>query len=156
MSDNGFIHKEAFWVLAGDLIGSGMSRKTYACATNKDWVVKVEEDSRRFQNVMEWETWKDVRDTPFAKWFAPCIHISPCGGVLIMGRTELAGQSEYPEKMPAFLTDFKRTNYGMYTTVNPKTKKKTRHIACHDYGTALLIQTGLTKRMKNANWWDEA
>jgi hypothetical protein len=29
------------------------------------------------------------------------------------------------------------------------------HIVCHDYGTNRLTTTGMTKRMRKVNWWEE-
>lgn len=142
MIDNGFIHKEAFRVLCDDEIGRGISRVTYSSKLLPDYVIKVEENSKWFQNVMEWEVWDRVRFTPYARWFAPCVEISPCGGVLIMKRTEPAQKSKYPDKMPAFFTDFKRENYGL---LNGK-------IVCHDYGCNLLMENGMTKRMRKVEW----
>jgi hypothetical protein len=103
----------------------------------------VEEDSGRFQNVIEWETWKRVEGTKFEKWFAPCRWISPSGIVLVMSKTIPA--TDYPKKMPAFLWDFKRTNYGMLDG----------RLVCHDYGTHKMFENGMTKRMHEADWHDE-
>lgn len=144
MSDNSFIHKELFWLIAGDSLGSGMSRSTYQCKINPNWVIKAEEGAGQFQNILEWQTWQEVKETDFAKWFAPCVHISACGSVLVMERTAPPTPAEYPELMPVFLTDFKRPNYGILGG----------RIVCHDYGTNRLMVTGMTKRMKKAGWWE--
>lgn len=61
-----------------------------------------------------------------------------------MKRTHPIPPGSYPDRMPAFLTDMKRTNYGLIG----------KQVVCHDYGTNLLMQMGLTKRMKKADWWD--
>ncbi|MDO8742028.1 MAG: hypothetical protein Q7J45_00625 [bacterium] len=143
------IHKEAFNLLCGELIGHGMSRQVFACLLRDDLVVKTESDSRRFQNVVEWETWQRVKDTPMAIHFAPCHSISPCGSVLVMSRTRPAGLDEFPKLMPAFLCDFKRTNYGVIAG-----KKGATTFVCHDYGTSLLFENGMTKRQRRAHWWD--
>lgn len=144
MSDSAFIHKEAFWLLCSEKIGSGMGRDVYASKVLPDCVIKCESNAGSFQNQFEWETWQQVKNTPFAKWFAPCKWISACGGVLVMQRTHPIQPGHYPERVPAFLTDLKRTNYGLIG----------KQVVCHDYGTNLLIQMGLTKRMKKAEWWD--
>ncbi|WP_373379902.1 hypothetical protein [Cupriavidus nantongensis] len=142
MSDNTFIHRDAFNLLCGDRIGYGMSRSVFSSRLLPDCVVKVEEDAGRFQNVVEWETWQRVQGTDFEKWFAPCRWISPNGCVLVMARTTPA--VDFPEKMPVFLCDFKRTNYGLYDG----------RLVCHDYGTSLIFEHGMSKRMRKAEWWD--
>ncbi len=145
MSDNSSVHREAFWMLVGERIGYGMSRAVYECKLRPDCVVKVEDAQQRFQNIMEWETWQRVKGTEFEKWFAPCEWISPAGVVLVMKFTNPLRKQEYPEKMPAFLTDFKRSNYGMYNG----------RVVCHDYGTHLMLENGMTKRMQKVDWWEE-
>jgi hypothetical protein len=127
-------------ILCDRQIGSGMSRTVYDSRVLEDYVIKFEETSGCFQNQLEWEIWHNVKYTKFAKWFAPCEWISDNGSVLIMKKTTPA--SKYPDKMPAFLTDFKKTNYGIYKN----------HLVCHDYGTSLCVTTGLTKRMRKATW----
>ncbi len=144
MSDSAFIHKEAFWLLCGAQIGRGMSRVVYQSKLNPGHVIKTEEDAGRFQNVIEWETWQRVKGTPVERWFAPCVEISQCGAILIMEKTERPAERQFLDRMPAFLCDFKRTNYGLYKG----------RLVCHDYGPALLFEHGMTKRMRKAHWWD--
>lgn len=62
-----------------------------------------------------------------------------------MERTRSPERTKYPAKMPAFFSDFKRTNYGLHNG----------RLVCHDYGTSLLMQEGLTKRMKSVEWFDD-
>lgn len=142
MSDNAFVHRDAFNLLCDDRIGYGMSRSVFTSRLLPDSVVKVEERAGRFQNVVEWETWLRVQETEVEKWFAPCRWISPNGSVLVMARTTPA--LEYPDKMPVFLCDFKRTNYGMYDG----------RLVCHDYGTSQIFEHGMSKRKRKAEWWD--
>src|SRR5690606_7513149 len=134
MSDNQFVHKEAFKLLCGERLGSGISRVTFAGNMHPDCVVKVEEGAGSFQNVIEWETWHRVIGTEFEKWFAPCRWISPCGAILVMERTQPGPDDSYPEKMPVFLTDFKRQNYGFLKG----------NLVCHDYGLHLMLEKGMT------------
>lgn len=143
VSENSFIHKEAFRLLCDQELGSGMSRTTFSSRLLPNSVIKVEDSAGNFQNVVEWETWHRVQGTEFERWFAPCEQISPCGSVLIMKRTVPAQDRQYPEKMPVFLTDFKRQNYGL---LNGK-------LVCHDYGSHLMLENGMTKRMKKVEWW---
>lgn len=144
MSDSPVIHRDTFNLLCGDRIGWGMSRSTYRSPLFPDAVVKVEELANHFQNVIEWETWQMVKGTPAEKWFAPCLHISPCGMVLIMARTTEPTSEQYLDQMPVFLTDFKRGNYGIYEG----------RLVCHDYGTHLGMRHGLlTKKMRKVEWY---
>ena len=148
-------YEEAFNLLCGAKLGEGMSRTVFECELLPDCVVKVETDARRFQNVMEWEIWQRVKDTPAARWFAQCRWISPSGLVLIMERTRVPGQSEYLEKVPAWFTDLKRQNWGMARAEKKDGKPGREWLVCHDYGTSLVIEEGtITKRMRKADWWD--
>ena len=144
MSDNAFIHRDAFNLLCHQRIGYGISREVFSSKLLPDCVIKIEEGGASFQNVVEWETWKRVVGTPASRWFAECRWISPNGSVLIMERTREPRPEDYPKKMPAFLGDFKRTNYGMVG----------KHLVCHDYGTNLLFENGMTTRMQSVDWWD--
>ncbi len=139
-----FIHKEAFNLLATELIGSGAARKVFSCSLRPDCVVKVEEGSKSFQNITEWQTWQQVQGLPQAKWFAPCLDISPCGSVLVMRRTEPAPKGQLPSRLPAFFTDLKRTNFGLLDG----------RFVCHDYGISNLISHGLLAGMVKATWWE--
>lgn len=143
MSDNHAVLRDVFQLLTGDKLGNGIARTVYECLLNHEWVVKVEEASRSFQNVIEWETWNSVRGTELEKWFAPCLHISPSGTVLVMARTTQVPEKKYPKLMPVFLTDFKRDNYGLYRG----------RVVCHDYGTNLLMEHGKSQRMRKPDWW---
>lgn len=142
MTENAYVLRDGFRMFCTEQIGAGIARKVFRSDLLPDYVIKTEENSGSFQNVLEWETWREVKDTKFAKWFAPCIEISSNGSVLVMKRTKPLTRD--PEKMPAFFTDMKRTNYGMLG----------RQPVCHDYGMTLLMQVGLTTRMRKPAWWD--
>lgn len=144
MSDNPAMHREAFYLLCDDQVGSGMSRTVWSSKIRPDCVIKIEEGSGRFQNIVEWETWQRVKDTKYSRWFAECKWISPNGSVLIMERTTPPAKKDYPKKMPAFLCDFKQQNYGM----------SDGFFVCHDYGTNLLFEHGMTKRMIKVDWYE--
>ncbi|MDB6119306.1 MAG: hypothetical protein JWO08_3087 [Verrucomicrobiaceae bacterium] len=143
MSDNAVIHSEAFHMLKGEKIGSGMSRVVWDCPILEDCVIKVEDSVTHFQNVIEWETWQNVRGTMYEKWFAPCRWISHSGSILIMEKTKPALDRHYPDRMPKFLCDFKKRNYGLIGN----------RLVCHDYG--LLLSTGLTKATWRDLWSDK-
>jgi hypothetical protein len=142
---NSTSHLDAFNLLCGRQIGSGMTRRVFECGIDpKKYVVKVESEDVRshFQNIIEWYVWGRVAGTEFEKWFAPVHEMAPDGRCLIMHRTTPLDHTQLPDKMPAFFTDFKPANYGMYKG----------HVVCHDYGTNLLIERGLTKAMKTVDW----
>ena len=138
-------YEDAFNLLCGHKLGSGMTRTVYQCNVDKSLVVKVENADVRthFQNLMEWFVWSRVCGTDYEKWFAPVVEISPDGRLLLMKKT--MPLSELPTSMPAFFTDFKRANFGLLNG----------HPVAHDYGTHLLMEVGMSKRMKKVNWRDD-
>ncbi|WP_237133800.1 hypothetical protein [Pseudohongiella sp. O18] len=135
------ISADMFDFICGPQIGFGISRATYECQLFPDCVVKIEYDGEYHQNILEWQAWRHVMATELAKWFAPCLFISPCGKILIQKRTKEL--KRYPEKIPAFFTDTKNNNWGSYKG----------HPVCHDYGCNLLMEKGMTKAMRKAHWW---
>lgn len=139
---SGFLKNEVVDLFCRTEIGSGVARTVYESPLLPGIVIKCELPAQSFQNITEWETWQEVKHTKWAKWFAPCIEISACGSVLLMKKTEKP--SKYPDRMPVFMTDLKRANYGLIG----------RQIVAHDYGKNLLMQTGFTDRMRKADWWD--
>lgn len=137
------VNRDFFNFIVGDIIGAGEFRIVYAHAHRPDLVLKFEPDSHSFQNVSEWEFWMDnKKDKKVARWLAPVSYISPCGIILAMKRTTKPARASYPKMLPAFLTDRKRQNFGLY-------KGK---LVAHDYG--LYNVTVPTKR-KKADWWGE-
>lgn len=107
-----FIYKEVYRTFVGDKIGKGCYREVYESILDPTCVVKIEKDSGDFSNIREWENWRELQDNPLAsKWLAPCIHISPCGSVLIQKRVTKV--EELPDKLPKFLADIKPSNFGM-------------------------------------------
>lgn len=138
-------------LFCGALLGQGQDRDTYAHALDPKLVIKVERSAGSFQNVIEWETWKQIDGTPYARWFAPCHAISSCGVALVMTRV-----AELPPKgdpllrglmMPSFFTDFKRSNYGVL---------KGRVVAC-DYGITLAMNNvAYTSKLERVRWRTDA
>lgn len=153
--DKPFIFEEAFNLLCGDKIGAGMSRTVYECRLHRDCVVKVEDpDSGDRQNWLESATWDMARnfgDGPATRWLAAIRWASPRGSILLMERTRPPSDAEFAavEKLPCWLTDLKRSNWGM-----AKSRKDGKEwLVCHDYGTNLALQDGLvSKRMRKAEW----
>lgn len=134
----------------GKLIGSGMSRQVYQFAHDKEYVVKVDVTDSRFQNVLEWEVWQTVKDTKYAKWFAPCLDISANGHFLIQKKIEKIPKKQYPKKIPPFFTDLKYDNFGVIG----------KQFVCCDYGTAHIDALNayfLKKELKQkkGDWWEQ-
>lgn len=142
MSTNTAIHRDLFHLLCDQQIGYGIARTVWSSRVLPSSVIKVEENAGSFQNVAEWQVWEAVKGTQFERWFAPCEWISANGSVLIQAKTVPA--LKYPERLPVFLTDTKRANYGLY---------KGRFV-CHDYGKHLLLENGMTRRERKVEWWD--
>lgn len=146
-------HQEAFDLLCGKLLGRGMSRNVFECKLLPDCVVKVENDEGFFQNIKEWETWQRIKYTKHSAWFAECSWISGNGQILIMEKTVPCYPKDLPEMVPAYLTDLKSENFGMSQLKDPKTGEVTNRFVCHDYGSTLLMEKGMTSKMKKADWW---
>ena len=136
-------HEEAFNLLCDKMIGEGIHRKVFSCRIRDDLVVKVETDNdwREFANAQEMKFWCDnqyAKDV--AKWLAPCEYMSPDGRIMLQKRTQpLRDSDKLPDKLPGFLTDVKRDNFGF---LNGK-------LVCHDY--AITINTP-SLRLKRADW----
>ena len=129
----------------GERIGSGMSRTVYAHGADPSLVVKHESGGGSFQNVLEWTVWEAVKDSPMARWFAPCVSISPNGLFLVQKRATFPPRDEYPEKVPAFFTDLKYGNFGRIDG----------QFVCVDYGTFNLVRNSFTAAFRKARWWSE-
>lgn len=141
----GTIARDFFLTMVGRELGSGVGRTVFESRLTPGHVIKVETPSWSFQNVMEWETWQELEHAKgVAEWLTPCVAISPCGCVLVMERTEEPRREDYPAKLPTFLTDTKRSNYGLLNG----------RLVCHDYGLTRLMTTGATKRLRKVEWWD--
>ena len=141
---DGATANDMFHLFAGEQLGFGMSRDVRLFRFDDRYVLKFETRQNCYQNALEWEFWNFVKQDEWHKaWFAPCMAISGSGLVLIQRRTEQPVIA-YPEKMPAYMTDFKLSNFG----------EMDGRIVCHDYGR-LLFGSGFTRRLKKANWWRE-
>lgn len=130
----------------GKKIGQGMSRAVYVCAQDNEHVIKIESESGRFQNVLEWEVWQTVKDSKLSKYFAPCVAISDCGTVLIQKRARPIRKEEYPKKIPVFFTDTKYQNFGIIG----------KQFVCLDYGTVHIpaLSKFITNKLKKAEYWN--
>ena len=116
MSDPAF--RDAFNLLCGALIGQGTYRKVFECAIDPTLVVKVEleQEWRTFPNHDEFRFWQEQADyRKVSDWLAPCVRISPDARILLQKRCQpLRATDTLPEKLPEFLTDRKRDNFGWY------------------------------------------
>lgn len=131
--------KEFIYFMTGDKLGGGSTRQVYHHPFDKDKVIKIENSTTEFQNVMEWEFWNDWKhDKDVVKWLAPCYAISDSGTFLIMAKTEPL--KKVPLSLPTFLTDHKPANYGLYKG----------RVVCHDYGKVIRNLT-----MKQRKWTGE-
>lgn len=146
------IHLEAFNLLCNERIGYGMSRQVFDSLVLPDCVIKIERDPGRFQNVMEWEAWNRIQYTKHSRWFAACKWISPNGRVLVMEKTHRPGPDQFPARLPVYFTDTKRSNYGMSMLPDPKTGKPAQRFVCHDYGTCLLMERGMSNATRKVDW----
>lgn len=138
------VGREMFSLLCGEKLGRGIGRRVFVMRTNPLYVVKIEIGTGSFQNQIEWEIWCALMKVPAAaKWLAPCISISAGGIVMIQKRTEPIQTHRLPEKMPSFMGDFKKENYGWLG----------KQIVCHDYGLVNNIIGGrLNDKMKKVRW----
>jgi len=141
----GIMARDLFGLVAGNEIGSGIARRVYVYDPSPNMVIKFESESQSFQNIIEWEIWLSIQGSKYAKWFAPCYNISPCGTALIQKRTEKIGRKEYPTKMPIFFSDFKYANFGLSED----------KFVCHDYGYPNFLIKSLSNRMKKVEWWGD-
>lgn len=141
----GTVESDFFHLMAGERLGGGEAREVYACNLNEDYVVKIETGGGSFQNIREWDLWQDAVDMgeDVSKWLAPCHSISTCGSVIIQRRTKPIG--DLPKKMPVFLADFKRSNFGILDG----------RIVAHDYGVHVMRWKGLSEKLKKVEWIDE-
>lgn len=136
------LYRELKAVMCGALIGEGIGRRVFECRHDPRYVVKIELRTRSFQNVAEWEAWEWLRCTKKADWLAPCLSISPSGTFLLQQRVTPLRPKEFPKRIPAFLTDIKRENFGWLEG----------RVVCIDYGTILSNIEKASDRLVKANW----
>jgi hypothetical protein len=141
------ITSDMFRLICGEKLGSGAYREVYRYALDTSLVIKIETGSQSFSNIIEWETWNEVRHTAgmkhdYAKYFAPCIAISPCGTLLLQKYARPVCLEELPKEVPRFFTDLKQANFGIYNG----------NFVCLDYGMHLLMTHGLSNKKRKADW----
>ena len=144
--DNITVVRDGLKFFLGKQIGKGMCREVFENPFDSTTVIKYE--IAGFQNIREYELWKEVEGSPLAKWFAPCVDISACGIFLVQKKTEKPLHCDYPKEVPHFFVDTKFNNYGIIV------EKGKKRFVCHDYGS-FLWSKGLGKRLVKADWWKE-
>lgn len=134
------VYEDTFNMLCGRLIGEGVHRKVFTCKIRNDLVVKVEQSEfREFANVIEMRLWCNSSDAVKA-WLAPCEFLSPDARVLLQRKVDPVPEGYVmPEKVPAFLSDLKRENFGILDG----------RLVCVDYAINLSEPP---MRQKKANW----
>jgi hypothetical protein len=138
------LFEDAFNIMCHTKLGSGAYRDVFLCRIDNTKVVKVERDDscwRKFHNVLEAQFWSDNQyNDAVAKWLAPIDYVSPDGFLLVQPRCEAVPEGyKLPDKLPAFLTDLKRENFGLL-------KGK---LVCLDY--ALTIRNPVL-RLRKVEW----
>jgi hypothetical protein len=145
MSDHEFtdaVYREIARLIVGKQIGLGAFRRVIKYLDNDDLVIKVEEDARCFYNAKEWAVWQEVEGTPFARWFAPCVEISPWCTALVQKRTKPVPAKFMPKMIPSCLKhDVKLENWGLYDG----------RVVCHDYGHMKLMGS---RKLVKVKWQD--
>jgi hypothetical protein len=135
------LNREFFHLIVGQTLGAGEFRIVFEHLHRDDLVLKFETHAQSFQNIAEWDFWNDnKKNKRVAQWLAPCEFISPCGIILAMKKTIRPVPADYPKTVPEFLTDLKRTNFGMYEG----------RLVAHDYG---LYNVNAPTKRKKAKWW---
>jgi hypothetical protein len=139
------ISRDLFRLICGEKLGGGMSRTVYVFKPDPTKVIKIEDGTEKFQNILEWEIWRDISYSKYKNNFAECFFISPNGVYLIQERTEKPLKKDYPKMIPHFFGDIKCENYGIVYRKNKK------HFVCHDYGNQAM---GLhfKDKLKKADW----
>lgn len=153
-------------MVLGDLLGEGRDRAVYACRFDPSLVVKVDhrvaDGSTERQNEAEWRLWQVVEEGAtepsggrdkfrrIRRWLAPCVGLSDAGTFLVQRRTEpLPADYRLPRKMPRFLYDLKRSNFGLLDG----------RLVCHDYGiiAPVLLNNALLVALRDsvAHWAGE-
>lgn len=149
IDDVNLILKEISNILIDKPIDSGAYRNVYEVDSlfgGDQYVLKIE-NGNGFQNIMEWNLWNELNyDKELSKWFAPCLKISEHGKVLIQRKTSPLTEKDIAkfDKIPEYLTDTKKSNYGMIG----------RQLVCHDYGLINISMIMSKAKMKKPEWWE--
>lgn len=136
--------EDALNLLCGKELGSGIHRTVFEYRIDPTLVVKVEKDDgwRQFANVREHQFWADHQYyQPVAQWLAPCRYLSPDGYISLQQRARPVIEGDaLPDKLPKFLTDIKRENFGWIDG----------RLVCVDY--AAVVACTPSTRLKGVIW----
>lgn len=146
------VARDLFHLICGEPIGFGVGRIVFEHAIDKTCVVKFENTAGSFQNIHEWDLWKQHSraHTSTAKWLAPCVSLSGNGIILVQKKTKkVPWEFTLPKMVPNILNnDLKRDNWGLYKGT----------LVCHDYGRHDAVHYSSKERgtgnMVKANWLD--
>jgi hypothetical protein len=112
VTDRPFVSEDLIRFCLGDKISEGAYRAVYEFDLIPNTVIKISLGGT--PNIVEFEVWEQLKDTPYAKWLAPCLHISPTGHFLIQRKCKpVPPDYKLPKKLPEFFTDLKRENWGL-------------------------------------------
>lgn len=130
--------------MLGVHIGSGETRTVYEYALDPEYVIKVE-PVMHGHNISEYDLWKffgqaDDYEKWVLDWFAPVKWISPGGHLLCMKRTNPGVGEHWPEKIPKFMSDLHKNNFGFIDD----------QFVCHDY--AYLKEFIYSEKMQKVKW----
>lgn len=145
----GPLSKPLFELTCGEYLGGGVSREVFVYNPDPTCVIKFEASARNFQNVMEWDLWKQHwhAKTSVVRWLAPCVFISDSGDILIQKLTKDVPTSfKLPKKVPKILNDLKRSNWGLYKG----------NLVCRDYGRHNAIYHASGYPVLEVAEWDDA
>jgi len=136
--------EDAFNLMCGERLGSGIHREVFECRLQPIYVVKVEIHElrdRSFANVLEYEFWRlNQHHTQVANWLAPCVELSPDGRILVQYRVDpLPLDYKLPERIPSFLNDIKRKNFGLFEG----------RLVTHDYASHIEF---VNMRLRKTDW----
>lgn len=134
--------RDAWEALLGAPIGTGCTRLVYENARNKKEVVKIERDDWSKDNLREWDIYNALEQTKWGDWLAPVVWISANGKILIQKRTYPFIGTPLPTKIPSFLEDVHKKNFGMYEN----------RIVCHDYAQTNFIKDSSLIKLKKPKW----
>lgn len=130
----------------GDYLGSGVYRDVYVNNLNKKQVIKIAKDGYgAVANMKEFDIWCEVvgfkNGLQWVKdWFCPVVSLSSNGAILIMERTFDKPGKKKPDKIPAFLFDTHKGNFGWLGN----------RFVCHDYASIPFFRDTVKKKMKKS------
>lgn len=137
------VNKSAYNLLIGNYIGEGEYRTVYECCLRDDLVAKIEKPEKRhaFANVHEFSIWQEYKEIEAVRmWLAPIYIMSDCAQILLQSKvSSVPVDFVWPDKLPSFLGDIKRENFGWFEN----------RLVCIDYANTVFKAN---TRMKAVKW----